>query len=459
MEENYLIPQENKNFDENERLFMTSVITGERLEDIKPGQFNVMCAPRGSGKTTWALSEEIINFAARDKKHIVYLIHTKLARDAICATYPEVTCAFTDKDMNGWFLHRHKNMWSLEEDVNKVHVMCYQTFSALICKDIEWLDDIDLIVWDEFDDIEQYYWQEVENLRKRLPDLTEEGLIATLKKGKHTSIPAFIYNIQTIILEPARIRLVAMSATPELAAPLFGDYVNYIIKGEINEIYDAQRTIYIESVAAALREGIITPKENMCPWVFTERIGDIMRLAELFRAQGFNPLLMWSYGNEKWKINVTDKMRVDVTYVKNTGLVPKEYNCVITNQVAGRSLNIVDERFQDWICDSIRYSNIGQFIRARYEPARKYILNKARGLISFVREDTHFPAIYYTWHSREELKELLKEQPIYTRDFKTQLTNWNAVKKEWEEEINFDQKRYGAKHLMHYRIIGVKEDN
>jgi hypothetical protein len=187
MEENYLIPQENKDSNENERLFMTSIVTGERLEDIKPGQFNIMCAPRGSGKTTWALSEEIINFAARDKKHIVYLIHTKLARDAICTAYPEITCAFTDKDMNGWFLHRHKNMWSLEEDVNKVHVMCYQTFSALICKDIEWLDDIDLIVWDEFDDIEQYYWKEVEFLKKKLPDLNEEALIATLKKVNHTS--------------------------------------------------------------------------------------------------------------------------------------------------------------------------------------------------------------------------------------------------------------------------------
>jgi hypothetical protein len=427
------------------------------LEDIIPGQFNVMCAPRGTGKTTWALNESVINWAARDKKNVVYLIHTKMARDAICAAYSDVAAAFTDKDADGWFKHRQPHMWTSEKDINKVRVMCYQTFSALINKDMDWLEDIDLIIWDEFDDIEQYYWKEVKDLERKLPHLSRVELVSALKKGNHNSIAAFIYNIQTVILEPARIRLVAMSATPELAAPLFGNYVNYIIKGELKEIYDAKLTIYIESVAAALRLGIITPKENMCPWVYTERIGDILRLAELFRMQGFNPLLIWSYENEKWKVNVTDKMRADVKYVTETGLVPKEYDCVITNQVAGRSLNIYDMRFQDWICDSIKYSDIGQFIRARYEPERKYILNKARGLISFVRDDGHFPAEYYLWHSREELKQLLTELPIYTRDFKTQLANWNAVKKEWEGEMEFEQRRYGAKHLMQYRVAGNKK--
>jgi hypothetical protein len=64
-------------------------------------------------------------------------------------------------------------------------------------------------------------------------------------------------------------------------------------------------------------------------------------------------------------------------------------------------------RFQDWICNSRNYTDIGQFIRARYAPERKYILSAAKMLVEFVREDGHFSACYYTWHNKDEIKELL----------------------------------------------------
>jgi hypothetical protein len=35
-----------------------------------------------------------------------------------------------------------------------------------------------------------------------------------------------------------------------------------------------------------------------------------------------------------------------------------------------------------------------------------------------VREEGHFPACYYEWHTKDELKELLNVSPIYTKDFK-----------------------------------------
>ena len=71
--------------------------------------------------------------------------------------------------------------------------MCYQTFAALLRRSIEWLNDIDLIVWDEFDDIQQYYVAEIKKVKKEFPDLNEARLAALLQEGKHTSIAAFIY--------------------------------------------------------------------------------------------------------------------------------------------------------------------------------------------------------------------------------------------------------------------------
>ena len=187
-----------------------------------------------------------------------------------------------------------------------IHIMCYQTFAALLRRDTEWLNDIDLIVWDEFDDIKQYYDAEIRRVRKEFPDLKPERLASLLQEGRHTSVVAFIYAIHNVILKPKRIRLLAMSATPELAAVLFGDYVNYIVRGKIEEIYDARETIFIESVAAALADGIICPNKHMCPWVYTERVTDILALAEMFRSRGFTVLMLWSFDNNPtWRQYVT----------------------------------------------------------------------------------------------------------------------------------------------------------
>lgn len=438
------------------RKFLAEIITQEDLNNIQPGKFNILAAPRGIGKTTFTFDSRILSFA-RDKKHIIYLVHTKNLRDHIHVRYPDITVAFTDEAVDGWFNHRLKGHWTSEEDVNKIHIMCYQTFAALLRRNIDWLDDIDLIVWDEFDDVQQYYIAEIKKAKKEFPDLQEERLAALLQEGKHTSIAAFIYQIQTFILEPARIRLLAISATPEAAAPLFGDYVNYIINGRLAEIYDAKETIYIESISAAVKEGLITPQQDMCPWVFTPRISDIMRLAEVFKGSGFNVLMMWSFDNPNWRSYVTEQQKIDSKIVNDTGLVPAPYNCVITNQVAGRGMNIYDTRFQDWLCDSQQYADIGQFIRARYAPQRKYLLSSAKRLIEFVREEGHFSSCYYTWHNKEELKELLSVYPIYDKTFEKILPSWNAVIKEWEDSIIFEDRRHGRNHIKQYRIVGIKK--
>ena len=437
------------------RQFLSQIITDEDLNNIKPGRFNILSAPRGWGKTTFMFDERILNFA-RAKKHIVYLVHTKNLRDSIHILYPDVTDIFELGKGEGWLAAR-SHMWSIEKDRASIQLMCYQTFAALLRRETEWLEDIDLIVWDEFDDVFQYYQEEIKRVKKEFPDLEDERIAALLQEGKHTSICSFIYQIQSLVLEPARIRLLAISATPEAAAPLFGQYVNYILYGKLQEIYDAKQVIYIESIAAAVNEGLITPNKNMCPWVFTQRITNIMRLAEVFRAKGFHVLTFWALDNPDWRAYVTPEIKEAAEYINTVHYVPPQYDCVITNQVAGRGIDIFDERFQDWLCDSLQYSDIGQFIRARYAPARKYLLNGARGLVEFVREEGHFPAVYYMWHTKEELKDLLISTPIYDKKYEKQLKTWLAVKKEWEDTILFEDRKYGAKHMMQYRITGIKE--
>lgn len=437
------------------RQFLSDVITDQELDKLRPGSFNILRAPRGWGKTTFMFDDRILRLA-RNKKNVCYLVHTKTLRDSICEHYPDYTRVLTDKDADGWLSHRKKSLWTIEDDVCYIRVMCYQTFAAILRHDTEWLQDIDLVIWDEFDDITQYYNQEIKNLKKFLPDLNSQARAASiLEEGKSSSVVAFVYQIHQYILDPARIILIAISATPEIAAQLFSDRVNYVLNGRLEEIYDARFTYYINSIAEYFKQGIVTPRDDMCPWIYTPRVRDILRLAEICRSYGFKVLTLWSADNPDWRDKMTEEIKAAMAHMAATGMVPEEYNCVITNQVMGRGVDIYDTRFQDWFCDSNQYVDIAQFIRARYQPENKYLLTGSKGLIEFVRSDTHFPECYYQWHYKEELMKLLTESPIYNKTYERQLPNWSQVQKEWGDTIKFEERKYGTKHLKQYRVVGL----
>lgn len=436
------------------RQFLSDVVSDQDLDRLHPGAFNILRAPRGWGKTTFMFDDRILKLA-RDKKNVCYLVHTKVLRDKICTEHLTYCRAFTDKEADGWLAHRTKSMWTVEDDVCYIRVMCYQTFAALLRKETEWLQDIDLVIWDEFDDIQQYYNQEIKKIKKSLPKLSNERAAAILEEGCDTSVVSFVYQIHQYILDPARIVLIAISATPEIAAQLFSDRVNYILEGRLEEIFDARFTYYINNIAEYFKNQVVTPREDMCPWIYTPRITDVLRLAEICRNAGFTVLTLWSDANRNWSEYMTPEIKTAMKYISDTNMVPQPYNCVITNQVMGRGMDIYDTRFQDWFCDSNEYADIAQFIRARYQPENKYLLSGTRGLIEFVRSDTHFPEIYYQWHYKDEITELLKTSPIYDKTYTKQLTTWASVVKEWGDTIKFEDRRYGNKHLKQYRIVGL----
>ena len=235
--------------------FLSDIITDQDLDHILKGAFNILSTPRGWGKTTFMFDERILNFA-RAKKHILYLVQNKATRDTIARLHSDKAVVFANETMEGWFINRHKSLWTIEQDEDKIHVMCYQTFAALLRNEgIEWLEDIDLIIWDEFDDIKGYYNKEVKQLKKMLPEFSYEKLVSLLQEGRPNSIVNFVYQIKTAVLDPGNIRLIAVSATPENAASYFRDYINYILKGKLEEKYDALETIYVENVIEALKDG------------------------------------------------------------------------------------------------------------------------------------------------------------------------------------------------------------
>ena len=426
--------------------YLSQIIQQEDLAKIKPGYFNIIQAPRGIGKTTFMFDERILSFA-RDKKHILYLIHNKVSRDAIASNHADKARVFVG---SGWLDNRFKSLWTVEEDENYIQVMCYQTFSALLRNvGVEWLEDIDLIVWDEFDDVRKYFLKEIKDIQKRLPNYSTEKITALLEEGNDKSVVSFIYKIKNLILEPAKITLLAISATPELAANLFADYLNYIIKGKIEEIYDAKRTIYIASVASALKNKEIVAYGTHKFWCYTKYINDILRIETLARECVFNVLSLWSRKNPKYKELWTDEKTEAIKDIQKEGILPPQYDFVIVNDVIGRSIDIIDTNFQDWLCNSTDYEDIGQFIRARFEPERKYLLTNCRQLVSFIQNG--IPAEYYEWHTLPELRKLIIDNPLY-KDDGTCFKSWNEARKYYESKGTMEERSYGKAKLKQYRI-------
>ena len=431
--------------------YISNIITQNEIDSIKPGQFNVLQAPPGRGKTSFMFDDRILNFA-RAKKHVLYLIHNKVTRGFIANNHQDKARVFSDNNYNGWFDKRNRGagVWTSEEDEDYVHVMCYQTFAALLRNEgTKWLDDIDLIVWDEFDDFRPYYEREVQGLSRVLPNFSKEKLIALLQEGKTNSVVNFIYQIKQLVLEPARIRLLAVSATPEFAAAYFSEYLNYILTGKLECINDAQETIYIDNIIEAIRNGTIAPVAGRRYWCYTKYIYEALRIEVAARAASFETVSVWSENNANYRREYTEEKARVTEIVRDEHRVPQPYNFIITTGVLGRGVDIYDETIQDWICNSKDYEDIVQSNRARFSPARRYLLYEAKGWVEFVQDG--FAAEYYHWHNLNELKEMLELFPVFSKDSKLRrLTTFAAVKKEYPDL--FEQRHYGKLKETQYKI-------
>jgi len=129
--------------------------------------------------------------------------------------------------------------------------------------------------------------------------------------------------------------------------------------------------------------------------------------------------------------------------------VPQPYDFIITTGVLGRGVDIFDYSIQDWICNTSDYEDIVQFNRARFQPENRYLLNGTQGWVEFVQDG--FAADYYQWHNLTELKQLLEDHPIFSKDAQLKrLTTFAAVKKEYPDL--FEKRIHGQNKLTQYRI-------
>lgn len=221
-------------------------------------------------------------------------------------------------------------------------------------------------------------------------------------------------------------------------------------KQVITPIHDAKTTIYIDSIESALKNKEIVADGKHKFWCYTKYVDDILHIETLAREQGFNVLSLWSHANKKYKeFWTTEKMKI-IRDIRQEGILPSQYNFVIVNDVIEYSTNIKDMSFQDWICDSTDYEDIKHFIRAGFEPERKYLLSNCRQLVSFIQNGV-IPIEYYEWHTLPELRNLILNVHLYNDDGKC-FKSWNEARKYFISKNMLEERTRGRPKLKQYRI-------
>ena len=121
-------------------------------EEICDGQLNMVKAPVGSGKTTWALHH--LAKELESPLDIVYLIDTRNGNEQIVSANSDIAAHYNDvwldKVMNGW------EMFSEEPQEDKIVVMTYAKFGVLAKKHPDFGYKFDYVICDEIHNLPKF---------------------------------------------------------------------------------------------------------------------------------------------------------------------------------------------------------------------------------------------------------------------------------------------------------------
>ena len=112
---------------------------------FQKGQYNIIDCGTRTGKTYWAVNH--LQEYTRDSQlnRVLYLVDTTSLKDQIIESYGE-NCADAD------IFWENPSSWG--ECTNKIGVMCYQSLGMKVIRDeLDFLENIDVICWDECDSI------------------------------------------------------------------------------------------------------------------------------------------------------------------------------------------------------------------------------------------------------------------------------------------------------------------
>ena len=416
---------------------------------FRRGDYNILDCGVRTGKTYWAINN-LANFT-RDGNlnRILFLVDTTALKDQLLEEYGD-SCIEAD-DM--WI--NNPKTWSTES--KKIGVMCYQRLGQKVIKDdVDWLDEIDVICWDECDSIFDFATQAFVKARKTdfaRSQVSNAEVLSVIQQfsSKKEYMPLILLGEWEKFIENGRVMCIGLSASPERAYQYYKSLVSASYQGKLEVSYRMANDIYFCNIIEHVNQ--LTPELNKGYWCFSPFIEPNQRLVEAACARGFNAIELHSPNNVE-KPMTNEQLRV-YNMVVATGMVPPEYDFVIVNKALARGITIVDQRFNHLIIDSVNQVDRIQAARQTFQYQRH--------LKVFAPQ---IPEEYLnTWLPVEKCRELAEYMAVPELDKANKNTNrmmtWNKLK-DYLPVIGYaveqKRKRISGKLQICYYITGTWHD-
>lgn len=384
---------------------------------FRRGVYNIIDCGIRTGKTYWAVNnlQEYTRDGALNR--VLYLVDTNALKDQILESYSD-TCA--DADM----FWESRQVWG--EQINKIGVMCYQKFgNEIISRQASFLNEIDVICWDECDSIFNFAASAFKLARHKDynrpdKDLSNAEILAVIQGYTSTReyMPLILLGKWEEIINQNRILCIGLSATPERARAYYQALVSASNTGKLEAGYRLADDIYFTNVLDHIKQ--LQPEPNRGYWCFSPFIEPNQGIVAAARNQGFNAIELHSLNNIDKPMN-QEQIRV-YDYIVRTGMVPPEYDFIVVNKALVRGITIKDKRFDNIIIDTLEAED-------RIQAARQ-VFKYRRHLRTFCGE---IPKRYLNkWITLDECRELAEYLDVPSLDKNNRSTGktmtWNALK-------------------------------
>lgn len=314
---------------------------------FRRGVYNIIDCGTRTGKTYWAVNH--LKEYTRDDQlnRVLYLVDTNSLKDQILESYGD-TCADAD------ILWEVPSLWG--ETTNKIGVMCYQGLGAKLLKGgTEFLQNIDVICWDECDSIFDFAVAAFRTARTRDynrkdKEISNAEILSVIQTYSSTKeyMPLILLGKWEEIVNEARILCIGLSATPERAKAYYSSLISASNTGKLEAGYRIAADIYFTNVLTHVKK--LRPEPGKGYWCYSPFIEPNQSILNVARQQGFNPIELHSINNNDKPMS-EEQQRV-YGIIVSTGMVPQEYDFVIVNKALARGINIKDRRFDNVIIDS-----------------------------------------------------------------------------------------------------------
>jgi KaiC/GvpD/RAD55 family RecA-like ATPase len=316
------------------------------INQIQCGFLNIIKAPCGSGKTHCALHE--LSKLATVRAKCLYVIDTTNGREQILQNANTAPFGYEWAE----YMKRDKQDIVTGEiiiekiDENKMVVVSYAKLGSFIKYNPKFVRQLEVVICDELHNGVEF---------------------ASYEKGemKPNYAKIAIDNLLHMVMYSDKIKVIALTATPNKAAMFFKDFVNYIpVHKDVRE-YTETKTETFTNCNSLLNSIYTQVAADTKGIIYTPRINEMIKIQDKLTHMNIKAVAVWSEQNIDYII--TDEQKKARLEIINNESMPIGYDVLIINKAMETGVNIKAEKVKvDYVIVHSQEKDVQIQARGRY---------------------------------------------------------------------------------------------